>query len=235
MSVEEIADRIEGELRIVASPERAVGEKAYLKSELEHLGVPVPEIRKITRVAVAGLGREEALALAAELWPPGIHELRMAAIETLVRHVGLLRFEDLAVAEGLIRDSRTWAYVDTIAVKIVGELLRDDRSPLDSWVRDENFWIRRTSLLALLPGVRDGDPDLDRLTAYGDLLIGEREFFIRKALGWVLRELAKRDPAWVRAWVRARIGEVSGVTFREAVRMLPERDQTELRAAYAAR
>jgi 3-methyladenine DNA glycosylase AlkD len=106
---------------------------------------------------------------------------------------------------------------------------------LDAWVRDPYMWIRRTSLLALLPGVRTGTPDLDRLTRYGDVLIDEKEFFIRKALGWVLRELSKKDPAWVTAWVERHMADVSGVTFREAVRRLPTPDADRLLTAYKTR
>ena len=91
---------------------------------------------------------------------------------------------------------------------------------------------RRTALLALIPGIRRGESDLTRLAEYGDALIDEREFFIRKSLGWVLRELSKRDPAWVTAWVGDRASRISGVTFREAVRHLPAPDRDALQAAY---
>jgi 3-methyladenine DNA glycosylase AlkD len=66
-------------------------------------------------------------------------------------------------------------------------------------------------------------------------LIGETEFFIRKALGWVLRELAKSDPEWVARWVWPRVGLISGVTIREAVRRLPDTEREALMAAYRAR
>jgi 3-methyladenine DNA glycosylase AlkD len=235
-------DGIEARLAELADPERAVQEKRYLKSDLRHLGVSLPDVRGVALPAAAGLSREETLALVGELWRvparEPVHERRMVAIEVLIRNVHLLTAEDLAVAEGLIRASRTWAYVDALAVKVVGDLVRrypELAAVLDTWVTDENFWIRRTSLLALLPGVRAGEPDLERLSAYGDVLIGEREFFIRKALGWVLREVAKGEPAWVTAWVRSRVTRISGVTIREAVRHLPAPDRDDLLAAYRGR
>jgi 3-methyladenine DNA glycosylase AlkD len=135
----------------------------------------------------------------------------------------------------MIRESHTWAYVDALAIKVIGDLVV--RHPplattLDTWSADANFWIRRTALLALIPGIRAGTGDLTRLAKYGDALIEEKEFFIRKALGWVLRELAKKDPAWVTAWVRDRTDRISGVTIREAVRHLPEQDRALLLTAY---
>jgi 3-methyladenine DNA glycosylase AlkD len=226
---------IDAALRDLADPVRAEQEKRYLKSELTHLGVPVPAIRKVAVSSARGLSREEALALAADLWREPVHEWRMAAVEVLIRNAPLLTAGDLDTVERLIRESHTWAYVDALAVKVVGALV--PRYPplattLDRWVRDENFWIRRTALLALLPGIRSGDGDLARLSAYGDALVGEREFFIRKALGWVLRELAKTNPDWVTAWVRDHVTVVSGVTIREAVRHLPEKDREHLLTTY---
>jgi 3-methyladenine DNA glycosylase AlkD len=231
-------DAIEASLGALADPSRAVQEKRYLKSDLRHLGVGLPAMRKVAVSAARGLSREETLGLVADLWREPLHERRVVAIEVLIRNVRLLTAEDLTVAEDLIRASHTWAYVDALAVKVVGGLITcfpPLAETLDVWVADENFWIRRTSLLALVPGIRSGAPDLDRLSKYGDELIGEREFFIRKALGWVLRELAKREPVWVAAWVRARIAVISGVTIREAVRHLPEPDRERLLAAYRAR
>ena len=228
--------QIAAELQAQGEPRRAVSERAYLKSDLEHYGVPVPAIRKVTR-AVPVAGRGELLGLVDELWGP-VHELRMVSIELLIRHVGLLEAADLSVPERLIRDSATWAYVDALAVKVTGALIvryPDLAVALDGYVEDANFWIRRTALLALLPAIGTGDGDLARLSRYGDLLLGEQEFFIRKALGWVLRELSKADPAWVVAWVEPRASRLSGVTIREAVRHLPAADAVRLMTLYRPR
>ncbi|MGK5550559.1 DNA alkylation repair protein [Actinomadura kijaniata] len=241
MNAADTTDRIMKELRGRGASERAAREKGYLKSDLVHLGVPVPDIRRAVRPAVGT--RAETLELAAALWAvtdsgTPVHEARMAAVEVLVRNVGALAAEDAAFAERLVRASVSWVYVDVLADKVVGALVLRFPEPagtLDRWVADPWMWIRRASLLALLPGIRAGAPDRERLSRYGEALIGEREFFVRKALGWVLRELSKRDPAWVRDWTAAHLGEMSGVTFREAVRRLPERDAAALTAAYRAR
>jgi 3-methyladenine DNA glycosylase AlkD len=66
-------------------------------------------------------------------------------------------------------------------------------------------------------------------------MLAEKEFFIRKAIGWVLREAAKQDPAYVAAWTRGHLGQMSGVTFREAVRRLPAEQAAPLQAAYRRR
>jgi 3-methyladenine DNA glycosylase AlkD len=242
MHPEEETAQVVEELRGLGGADRAEYEKRYLKSDFVHFGVPVPAIRKAAVAAVRRRpGRDEVLALAASLWAVTengrpVHEARVAAIEVLVRAAGsVLEPEDVAVAEGMIRDSVSWVYVDVLADKVVGRLITrfpGTERALDRWVADPCLWIRRTALLALLPGIRAGAPDLDRLSRYGDALIGETDFFIRKALGWVLRELSKKDPVWVTGWVEARMAAISGVTLREAVRHLPAKDAERLKGAY---
>ncbi|SNS17998.1 DNA alkylation repair protein [Actinomadura mexicana] len=240
MDVEGEAARILAELRAQADPVRAEGEKRYLKSGLVHIGVPVPALRKVALPAVKSRpAREELVALAGTLWDVTeqgrpVHEARMAAIEVLVKRAALLEPRDVGLAERLIRDSASWVYVDQLAEKVVGALVvrhPDLAKVLDAWVADPYMWVRRTAVLALLAGVRTGDPDLDRIDRYGDALRGEREFFIRKALGWVLRELSKKDPEWVAAWVEPRVDALSGVTLREALRHLPPEAATRLKPA----
>lgn len=100
---------------------------------------------------------------------------------------------------------------------------------------DADFWVRRSALLTLLAGIREGQPDLERFERYATPMLGAKEFFIRKAIGWVLRETSKRNPAYVAAWTGAHLNRVSGVTFREAVRRLPEAQAALLRRAYRQR
>ena len=223
-------------LRALGTPERAAREKRYLKSDLEFIGVTVPDIRRVMRAAVKGQGnldREPAVAWAAELWREPVHELRSAAVEVLRLAVRRLNANDLATIETLIRDSRTWALVDPLAGDITGTIaLRDQRAwpRIDAWAKDDDFWVRRSAILALLPGICSGQPDLDRFERYAGPMLAEGEFFVRKAIGWVLRETAKRDPQWVAAWTERHCGEISGVTFREAIRRLPPQDADRLRA-----
>jgi 3-methyladenine DNA glycosylase AlkD len=238
MDVDGEAARVLEELRAQADPTRAENEKRYLKSDHVHIGVPVPALRKVALSAVKALPtRDELLALARTFWDVTdenrpVHEARVAAIEVLAKRVALLEPRDLGMAEALIRDSASWVYVDHLAEKVIGGLVvrhPDLATALDAWVADPYMWIRRTAVLALLPGVRTGNPDLGRIDRFGDALIAEREFFIRKALGWVLRELSKKDPAWVTAWVEPRVDTISGVTLREAVRHLPPADVARIK------
>jgi 3-methyladenine DNA glycosylase AlkD len=221
-------------LRAAGTAGRAEQEKRYLKSELEFFGVTVPELRRVVKAAARdypGLDEAGMVAWAVALWREPVHERRMAAVELLTLAAPRLRADDLATVERLLRESGTWALVDGLAVNVAGEIaLRDPRSwpVVDRWAVDPDFWVRRSALLALLRGIRAGQPDLPRFTRYAQPMLAEREFFIRKAIGWVLREISKRDPAWVASWTERRLAEMSGVTFREAVRRLPPSEAVRL-------
>ena len=217
---------IEATLRPLSTRERAEGAKAYLKSDLDFLGVTTPDLRAAVRSwlkAHPDLDRPTLLALAEALWDTRVHELRSFGMELLQARRALLRSEDVDLLEEILRRSKSWAYVDFIAIQIVGPLVERDRrlnARLDRWVKDQDFWLRRSAVLALLLPLRRGGGDWPRFVRYADRLLEEKEFFIRKALGWVLREVSKKDPARVREFLREREGRISGVTRREAEKYL---------------
>ena len=235
---EAAAAQVVAALLPLADPERAVQARRYLKSDLDFLGVSVPGIRAVVIEADRarpGLGRDEALAWARALWRARVHERRIAAIELLRRHVRLLRPADLADVEAWVREAHGWAYVDPLAGDIAGPvalLCPDAWARIDAWATDEDFWIRRSALLTLLPGIRRGGLDRERFERYATPMLTEKEFFIRKAIGWVLREASKKDPGYVAAWTRSHLDQMSGVTFTEAVRRLPADQAARLRTAY---
>jgi 3-methyladenine DNA glycosylase AlkD len=150
---------------------------------------------------------------------------------------------DLTTIETLIRAAAGWALVDPLSGDIAGRIalaanaLGDPAGwhRIDSWAVDADFWVRRSALLSLLPGIRAGQPDLERFGRYATPLLAEKEFFIRKAIGWVLRELSRKDPEYVSTWTERHLAVMSGVTFREAVRRLPEQDAARLTALRVSR
>jgi 3-methyladenine DNA glycosylase AlkD len=108
-------------------------------------------------------------------------------------------------------------------------------STLDRWATDDDFWIRRSALLAHLLPLRNGGGDWERFTRYADAMLDEKEFFIRKAIGWVLRDTARKRPGMVYEWVAPRTHRTSGVTIREVVRWLSPEQREILMAAYKAK
>lgn len=223
-------------LRPLGTPERAAGSKAYLKSDLDFFGVTVPDMRRVVTTALRGYQGIDGVAVVAwadALWREPVFERRVAAVELLQQAVRRLAGEHLGAVEELIRDSRTWALVDGLACNVAGAIALRDPAPswprVDAWASDGDFWVRRSALLALLPGIRSGKPDLARFTRYAESMLAEREFFIRKAIGWVLREIARHDPQFTAEWTGNHLREMSGVTFREAVRRLPALEADRLR------
>ncbi len=200
-----------------------------------HYGASMPAIRRVVRSFLAGrpdLDHDDLIDLVERLWVLGVHEARMAAVELLVDRVRLLGPRDLPLLERWLRESRTWALVDPLAIQVVGVLIEAHpalSSVLTDWASDTDHWIRRSALLAHLLPMRRGDPAVfERFTSLADGMLEEREFFIRKAIGWVLRERAKRCPDEVFAWLLERRARASGLTLREASKGLPEAQRAQL-------
>jgi 3-methyladenine DNA glycosylase AlkD len=236
-----VGDFIQSELATMADPVRAEKERAYLKSELVFLGVGVPAMRRLVRACWkqnGGLDHDDLIATVERLWGSDMHEQRMAAVELLrLAPPTALSIDDGPMVEQLIRTSRTWAYVDSLAADVVGALVASSPNAwgpvLDRWASDEDFWIRRSALLSLLVPLRQGGGDFEQFSRYADAMLDEREFFIRKTIGWVLRDTSRRRPELVADWIEPRVARASGVTVREAVKHLDPDRRTRIMEAYA--
>jgi 3-methyladenine DNA glycosylase AlkD len=234
----DLAARIERELAPLGTRARAVAEKAYLKSELVHLGVTVPVVRStVKRIArdegLAAHDRDELVATVAALWGRGIYELRSSAVELLAAYVKLLGPRDMPLLERLVREAKTWALVDMLSTAVIGDLVERYASlgaTLDRWATDDDFWIRRAAMLSLLVPLRRGGGDFERFGRYADAMLEEREFFLRKAIGWILREVSHKRPQLVVDWLAPRADRASGITLREATRHLTTRQQMAVTA-----
>ncbi len=237
MDITAVVADIDAELRALGTADRAEHEKAYLKSALEHYGATIPGIRSVTKAALRRnpeLDHDDLVALAEGLWAAPVHDRRAAAVELLDLCGDRLRPDDIALLERLLRESRTWALVDGLAASVVGPIV--ERHPelgalLDRWAVDDDFWIRRSALLALLLALRRGAGDFERFTRYADAMLEEKEFFIRKAIGWVLRDTARKRPTLVYEWLLPRAGRASGLTVREAVKPLSAEQRASILAA----
>ena len=234
MNGDALAVEIERELRTLGTPERAKNERAYLRSDLAFLGVTVPNIRAVAKrihAKHAAIEHDELVALVEALWREPIHERRMVAVELLRLCGPTLEARDIDLIEGMIRESRTWALVDTLAEYVAGGLVEKHKKlarVLDRWARDVDFWVRRAAMLALLGPLRRGEWDFARFGRYADGMLNEREFFIRKAIGWILRETSKRRPDLVSQWLQPRAHRAAGLTLREAVKYLPSEQRERI-------
>ena len=171
----------------------------YLKSELHHYGASVPAVRRIVKGALASgpaMSHDDLVAVVVALWRRPVHECRMAAVELLDLCSDRLVAADIDLVDRMIRQSRTWARVDGLAATVTGGSSSDPvlSTTLDRWAADDDFWVSRSSLLALLLPLRRGEGDFERFSRYADAMLAEREFFIRKAIGWVLARPPRSSP-----------------------------------------
>ncbi|MFI2562552.1 DNA alkylation repair protein [Paenarthrobacter sp. NPDC018779] len=224
----ELLEAIRSSLRSAADADRGRGAQAYMKSEMPSLGVRVPEVRRITKEAAKQLplaSPEHVRQAVLELWRNAeAREERYAAIDL----TGLpLVKEDLGmlpVYEEIIRTGAWWDLVDGVAHRIGALLLAHPeimRPLLVEWSADRDMWIRRSSITAQLGAKAKTDTAL--LSAVIKANLADKEFFIRKAIGWALREFSKTDPAWVRAFAAENAPALSPLSTREALRLLSAR------------
>ena len=237
------ADRLAHELGENASSGRAVNEKRYLKSDLHHFGVSVPVIRKTARSFAReheDASKVDLVGLSNELWDRDVYELRKLAVNIFTCRTEMFEASDVPFIERMLRRSHTWALIDDLAMNVVAPILgtfNDAEAVRARWSRDGDFWVRRTAMLALLLGLRKGTTGWAEFASYSEAMLEEEEFFIRKAIGWVLREVSEHSPELVAEWLRPRATIASSVTMREAIKYLPDEERlmlTSLRSAGGA-
>lgn len=221
-------------------PGRSASAQAYMKTTQPFLGVPVPQVRRITRVFVRELGisnAKERLVLATNIWAGATHrEHWYAAQEICAASSCRGRLEFLPLFERMIIQGAWWDIVDGCS-RPYGQLLlaHPDRigALMRSWSTDPNLWKRRQSMICQLHLGTGTDPDL--LDAVLLASLGDREFFIGKAMGWALRQYGKTDPDWVLSWVRQHRESMTPLATREALKHLGDAPVAEPTGSHALR
>jgi 3-methyladenine DNA glycosylase AlkD len=225
----ELVAAVRDGLAAIADPAKAPAMQAYMKSAMPFRGVPTPERRQLTRDVVARTGpptdRSAWEATVRELWDGATYrEERYVAVDLCALRVAR-PWQDAATVPlytHLVDTGSWWDHVDAVATGLLGPVLAGDRATVEpvvrSWITDPDLWRRRTSIIVQARAKRATDTVLlaDAITANLD----DREFFIRKAIGWALRDFARTDPAWVRAFVDDHAGNLSPLSRREAMKHL---------------
>jgi 3-methyladenine DNA glycosylase AlkD len=222
--------------RALGTPERAAGAKAYMKSDLQFHGVDAPQLRAECAAfckAHPALDHDALVAIAAALFATRAFDLRSAAIALLERKHRLLTPRDAPWLIELARAGACWAHVDFLVTKVIEPVLAGDPSlakRVRAWAKDRDFWVRRVALLAQLGALRRGGGDFALFAEVAAPMLDEKEFFVRKAIGWVLREVSKKRPDLVRDFLLAHGTKASGVTWREATKYLPANAKRQVEA-----
>jgi len=228
---------VRGALAAAEDPARARGAQGYMKSAMPFHGVPVPEVRRIARGALAArppLDRQTWHDTVLELWDAATHREERYAALALVRSPRAAAYQDLASLElyrHLVVTGSWWDLVDETA-HAVGTVLRAEgpqaAAVVRAWSRDEDLWRRRVAIISQLGAGAVTDKTL--LADCIDANLADPAFFIRKAIGWALRDLARTDPVWVTAYVEGAGDRLSPLSRREATKHLPALRDAPLRA-----
>ena len=229
------AAEIEAELAALADPKRAEFVAPYLGAVPGGygegdvlLGMPVPAQRKVARAH-----RDAPLGELLRLLRSDVHEHRFVALAVLC-----LRYERAESGERerfarfyLEHRDRVnnWDLIDSSAPKLLSDKVRGgDRGFLDELVASDSVWDRRIAILATFSLIRDGEPD--ETLRLSERLLGDEHDLIHKAVGWMLREVGKRDEAALRGFLDAHAAEMPRTMLRYSLERLP----AEVRAGYMA-
>jgi len=210
-------DAIRAGLAARANPDKAPDMQAYMKSEMPFLGVQKPARTALAREVFTPLGFGTWQTTVLTLWRDATYreERYMAlAVADHRRYREHRTMAALPLFDELIVTGAWWDFVDEVAVRLVGEL--DLAGFLREWAVDEDMWKRRTAIIAQI--ARKGGTDARLLFDCIEPNRGDREFFIRKAIGWALREHCKVDPDGVERYCATH--ELSPLSRREALRNL---------------
>jgi 3-methyladenine DNA glycosylase AlkD len=210
--------------------ERAASQQAYMKSQMPYRGLTSPELKALLRPVLADPGyrihgRAQWELAVRDLWDGATYrEERYAAI-ALTGHRTYRGWQDPDVVplyQHLITTGAWWDLVDEVASNRVGPILlahHDAMAPLiRQWAGEQDLWLRRTAIISQLTFKERTD-----VVLLGDTIepnLEDRTFWIRKAIGWALRQFARTDPDWVRETVAAYGDRLSGLSRREALKHL---------------
>ncbi len=205
-------------------PVRASHMKKYMKEQYDFYGISTPDRRGMMSAHIREHGLpdwSQVHDISRSLWERDERECQHTGIDLLNRMKKRLGPLDLPLIEYLILAKSWWDTVDGVAGWLAGDLFR--RHPglilpvTRKWMDSGNVWLQRSCLLFQLK-YRE-ETDLDLLCGFIGELSAYKSFWIRKAIGWSLREYSKTDPLAVRRYVDAH-PELSGLSKREALKVI---------------
>ncbi|MBS1955061.1 MAG: DNA alkylation repair protein [Cyanobacteria bacterium SZAS-4] len=216
---------VQSQFKALADPVNAVPMAAYMKTEMPFYGIPKPlriPVYKTLKKEYAPTSQEEYEACVLALWNLPHREEKYAAIEYAMFFDKFITYKSLSLYERLVREGQWWDFVDPIAIALVGIALKKDRARLEpkmnKWIDDDNMWIRRTAILS--QNRHKADTNEEVLFEHCLQRAHEKEFFIRKAIGWALREYSYAAPNAVRKFLDKNQNVLSPLSLKEGAKQL---------------
>ncbi len=223
--IEELIAFVQSELETRADPRRAAAMAAYMKTSMPFYGVPKPEreqIRREIKTRFIPLNRSDYERAVLGLWKLPHREEKYFAIDVARTWRDFIVPESLPLYRRMIHEGAWWDTVDEVAAHLVGAVLLRHRQAtallMDRWIEDAHLWIRRAAIISQL--THKDKTDHARLFRYSLAQAAEKDFFIRKAIGWALRQYAYTAPDRVCAFITKNRHRLSPLTYREASRVL---------------
>jgi len=214
---------IEAEFKKHADPANAQGQKAYMRNQFEYFGIKSPIRKEIQQPFLrkeALPSKQELLNIVKELWNIQQRELQYFAMELVSKYKRYFVEDNMALFEWMITHKSWWDTVDFIAPHLMGDYFKIFPEKRDKivkrWINSGNIWLMRSSLLFQLK--YNAKLDTDFLTFVINSVSGSKEFFINKAIGWILRQYSKTNPQWVIDFVNQT--ELSTLSQREALKVI---------------
>ena len=206
-----------------SNPDIAKGQKAYMKNHFAFYGIKSPERREIQKPFLIQKylpPKKDLSKIIKTLWAKPERECHYFAQEMARKYANQFEKKDLLLFEFMIKNKSWWDTVDFIAPNLIGIYFKqfpEQRDKyIDKWLVSNHLWLQRTALLFQLKYKKETDT---KVLAYCiKSLLGSSEFFINKAIGWVLREYSKTNPDWVIGFVDSVV--LDKLSQREALRLL---------------
>jgi 3-methyladenine DNA glycosylase AlkD len=219
----ELVEFVQGHFCQLADGTKAVDMAAYMKTEMPFYGIQNPQRQPVyremkKRFPAANRRDYEAATLA--LWKLPHREEKYAALQFAEQNDQFVDADSIPLYERLIREGAWWDLVDEIAIHLSGRAHFKERKAvkpvMNSWVKDDHLWVRRAAVLSQIGHKQK--TDAKQLFKYCLQLADEKEFFIRKAIGWALRDYSWSDADAVIAFVATNETVLSPLTRREALK-----------------
>jgi len=215
-------------LRKKGNKEHALGEQNYLKTPFKCYGVYSKDLMEEVNAfhkANCQISKKELQKILDRLWNSNWHTEKTFAVKLASLYVkdGLFICRDIDYFEKWINQCTGWDHTDEICAHIVGELLLeypDIKKNINSWTKSKHMWTRRASLISYIISVRKSKSNLSDIFNNIKKLSQEKDFFIRKAIGWILREAGKKAPKDVKRFVKENEDKLSNLSKREALRKI---------------
>ncbi|MDX2444830.1 MAG: DNA alkylation repair protein [Bacteroidales bacterium] len=215
--------KLEEKFKVAADPSRALQMEKYMKDRFPFFGIQANPRRAICSEFMKEYGlpeKKDLFEVISQLWEKEEREFQHFGAELANRYKKNIEGNDLEMYRWMLVQKSWWDSVDFIAANLVGSYFRifkQNASPtMKDWLDTNNMWLQRTTLIFQLKYKKE--TDLELLSRQIKALKDSKEFFIRKAIGWSLREYSKTDPDWVQEFVSST--QLSPLSKREALKRI---------------